>query len=133
MDDCVFCRIINGQIPCWKVLETEHALAFLDMEPIVEYHTLVIPKAHYKDIFSVPEEVLCQTGAAIKQVIRLYQEKLGIENMHLFNNSGSLARQTVFHLHFHIVPVKPEKPLVGFMKHPELVTKYPDMLKALGL
>ncbi|MEL7645721.1 MAG: HIT domain-containing protein, partial [Anaerolineaceae bacterium] len=70
MDDCIFCHIIKGEVPCWKVLETEHALAFLDLEPVMEYHTLVIPKAHYRDIFSVPEDVLWQTGSAIKQVAR---------------------------------------------------------------
>jgi len=133
MDDCVFCRIVSGEIPCWKVLETEHALAFLDLEPVMEYHTLVIPKAHYADLFSVPEDVLCQTGSAIKQVVRLYQDKLGIENMHLFNNSGKFARQTVFHLYFHIVPVGPGRPLAGFQKQPEMVREYPEMLRALGL
>ena len=133
MDDCVFCRIIAGEISCWKVLETEHALAFLDVAPIKEYHTLVIPKAHYPDLFSIPEEVLCQTGLAIKQVIRLYQDRLGIQDMHLFNNSGKFARQTVFHLHFHIVPVTPDKPLTDFKKHPELVRDYPEMLRALAL
>ena len=133
MDDCVFCRIVRGEIPCWKVLETEHALAFLDLEPVMEYHTLVIPKAHHPDLFSVPVEVLCQTGAAIKQVARLYQDKLGIDNMHLFNNSGRLARQTVFHLHFHIVPVRAGRPLLGFEKHPEMVHHYPEMLRALAL
>ena len=133
MDDCVFCRIVRGEIPCWKVLETEHAIAFLDLEPVMEYHTLVIPKAHYRDMFSVPEDVLWQTGSAIKQVVRRYQDKLGVENMHLFNNSGKFARQTVFHLHFHIVPVMPDKPLVGFTKHPELVKNYPELLQSLGI
>lgn len=133
MDDCIFCRIIKGEIPCWKVLETEHAFAFLDQEPIMEYHTLVIPKAHYTDMFSVPEEVLCQTGSAIKQVIRLYQEKLGFQDLRLFNNSGAFARQTVFHLHFHLVPISREKPLMDFRKRPEIVQKYPEMMRALGL
>lgn len=104
MQDCVFCRIVNNEIPSWKVYEDENVLAFFDAGPVNEYHTLVVPKKHYRDIFDIPENELIHITSAIKSVTNLLKEKIGIENVQIINSSGSDAQQDVFHIHFHIVP-----------------------------
>lgn len=106
MKDCLFCKISKGEIKSWKVYENEHIFAFLDINPVNEYHTLVIPKKHYEDIFDVPEKELQEVVSAIKKLTALYSQKLGIKNVQIINNSGAEAQQDVFHLHFHIVPRK---------------------------
>ena len=85
-------------------METEHAYAFLDINPVSEYHTLVIPKAHHRDVFDTPAETLGHVMDLVKQVTTLYQDKLGINNVQLINSNGREAQQDVFHIHFHIVP-----------------------------
>jgi diadenosine tetraphosphate (Ap4A) HIT family hydrolase len=107
IDGMCFFAHFQRAIPLLEMLETEHALAFLDREPIVEYHSLVIPMT-LPGYVQRPEEVLSQTGAAIKQVSACFR-KAGIENRHCFNYSGRFARLTFFHLHFHPLRCKHEK------------------------
>ena len=104
MDDCIFCKIAQRTADSWKVYETDSAYAFLDIHPVNEFHTLVIPKNHYVNIFDVPEHELVQVVFALKHVVDLYHERLGIDNVQIVNSSGAEAQQDVFHLHFHIVP-----------------------------
>ncbi|MEA2701421.1 MAG: histidine triad family protein [Candidatus Parcubacteria bacterium] len=104
MNDCIFCRVVRGELPSSKVYENDNVLAFFDVNPVSEYHTLVIPKKHYKDVFEIPEEDLLQITSAIKNITSLLKEKVGIENVQIINSSGSQAQQDVFHIHFHIVP-----------------------------
>lgn len=104
MDDCIFCRIARGEAPSWKVYEDEHTYAFLDINPVNEYHTLVIPKKHYENIFDVAETDLLHVMGTVKKVVDMYRHKLGIKNAQIINSSGVEAQQDVFHLHFHIVP-----------------------------
>jgi len=131
-DNCVFCSIVAGQVHAWKVFETETTLAFLDAHPVGLYHTLIIPKAHYSDIFTVPPEVLADTMETVRKVSLLYHEKLGLENLHIFNNSGRLASQSVFHLHFHILPRYPDDghSFPRFTR-PDLTDRFEEMIKAL--
>lgn len=131
-DNCVFCAIVAGRIHAWKVLETETTLAFLDAHSVGLYHTLIIPKAHYSDIFTVAPEVLADTMETVRKVSLLFQEKLGLENLHIFNNSGPLASQSVFHLHFHILPRYPnDGKSFPRMAHPDLTDRFEEMIKAL--
>lgn len=131
-DNCIFCSIVSGQTHAWKVFETDTTLAFLDAHPIGLYHTLIIPKAHYSDIFTVPSAVLADTIETVRQVSLLYKDKLGLENLHIFNNSGRFAGQSVFHLHFHIVPRYPnDGKEFPRHSHPEITDRYEEMLKAL--
>ena len=131
-DNCVFCAIVAGRIHAWKVLETETTLAFLDAHPVGLYHTLIIHKAHYSDIFTVAPEVLADTMETVRKVSLLFQEKLGLENLHIFNNSGPLASQSVFHLHFHILPRYPnDGKSFPRMAHPDLTDRFEEMIKAL--
>jgi histidine triad (HIT) family protein len=129
MDDCIFCKIIDGKIPSWKIFENENVYAFLDINPVNEYHTLVVPKAHYKDIFDVPEDTLKELIGAVKSVVTLLDKKLGIQNIQIINSSGVEAQQDVFHIHFHVVPRKTgDSQNIKWKTHPELVSKFDQLL-----
>ena len=104
MNDCIFCKIVNGELPSYKVYEDEHTSAFFDITPITEYHTLVIPKKHYVNIFDIPADELGHIMRAVKHVADDMAQKYGIKNLNIINNSGAAAGQEVFHIHFHIIP-----------------------------
>lgn len=132
MDDCIFCKIIRGEVPSSKVYENEHVFAFLDIHPANPYHTLIIPKTHYRDIFEIPESALCEVTAIIGQLAKLYKEKLGITNVQIINSSGSEAQQDVFHLHFHLVPRHSgDGQDIAWTTHPELREQFTSMLAKL--
>lgn len=132
MDDCIFCRIVEGSAPSWTVHETETAYAFLDIHPVSAYHTLVIPKRHYTDIFDVPKEELLGVMAALKDVVDRYHERLGLQNVQVINSSGAEAQQDVFHLHFHIVPRQDGDGLdIRWTTHPELREDFDALLARL--
>ncbi len=133
MDDCIFCKIVKGDIPSYKVYEDEHCFAFLDVQPISRYHTLIVPKKHYENLYDVPEDVYQQVMKATKNVVDMYRDKLGIVNTQLFNNSGPLTLQTVFHFHMHIVPrTEEDKHQFKLDVRSELVSEFPEMIKKLG-
>jgi histidine triad (HIT) family protein len=104
MGQCIFCKIVTGEARSWKVWEDEQAYAFLDIHPISTYHTLVIPKKHYANLYDIPEKELQAVIAGVRHVVKLYEEKLGIKNVQIISNNGRAAQQDVFHLHFHIIP-----------------------------
>lgn len=133
MSECIFCQIVQGKAQSWKVYENERVYAFLDTFPAAEYHTLVIPKQHYQDIFDVPEDELQAIMGAVKKIVLLYQDKLGIQNVQIINSSGAEAQQHVFHIHFHIVPRKKgDNQDVRWITHPEWVEHYDQLLKKLA-
>jgi histidine triad (HIT) family protein len=132
VDDCIFCRIVAGQARSWKVYENEHAYAFLDIHPATHYHTLIVPRAHYRDIFEAPEEVIRETMAVVKRVAMLYRDRLGIENVQVINSSGAEAQQDVFHLHFHLVPrTRDDGQNIVWRTHAEWTADFDRMLAAL--
>lgn len=130
MRDCIFCKIVEGNVKSWKVYENVYA--FLDINPVNEYHTLVIPKSHYDNIFDIPEHELKELMAVIKKLVILFNDKLGISNVQIINSSGSEAQQDVFHMHFHIVPRKMgDNQDVNWITHPKWVEKYDQLLEKL--
>lgn len=132
MENCVFCALADKRIRPWLVMESESCLAFLDNNPVALYHTLVIPKSHYKNMLDVPESVLKDVTELTHKVCQLYTQKLGIDSYQIFNNSGPHSAQTVHHLHFHILP-RFEGDAIKFYatRMPELVEQYPEMLERL--
>ncbi|MDD3244568.1 MAG: HIT family protein [Candidatus ainarchaeum sp.] len=102
MDDCIFCKIISGDVPCYKIYEDEYVLAFLDINPVVNGHTLVIPKKHFVNIFDVDNFYLEKVTAAIKKISVHYNQKF--DGINILNANDKSAQQSVFHLHFHIIP-----------------------------
>lgn len=132
MDNCIFCQIVAGKSPSWKVMETEYAYAFLDINPVSEYHTLVIPKDHHRDVFDTPAETLAQVVDLVKKVTTLYQEKLGIRNVQLINSNGREAQQDVFHIHFHIVPRRlGDGQNIRWRTYPEWRPKFDSLLEKI--
>ncbi|OGF24653.1 HIT family hydrolase [Candidatus Falkowbacteria bacterium RIFCSPLOWO2_12_FULL_45_13] len=101
---CIFCKIISGELPSYKVYEDEFTLAFLDINPVNPGHTLVVPKRHVTNIEAVDEETLCQVVKAVKKVGLSLKKNLGVAGYNLGVNNDPVAGQVVAHLHFHIIP-----------------------------
>ena len=130
--DCIFCKIVKGEAKSWKVFENESAYAFLDIHPVNEYHTLVIPKNHYENIFDIPENELVEVIRGVKRIAAVYNEKLGIKNVQLINCSGAEAQQDVFHMHFHIVPrFAGDHQDIKFSTHAEWVERFDQLMERL--
>ena len=104
MENCIFCKIVKGEIHSYKIYENNKAIAFLDLNPLAKGHALVIPKKHYKNIFEVDTESLQGIALAIKEVANLQSKKLGLDGLNIFQANKAIAGQTIFHLHFHLVP-----------------------------
>lgn len=103
---CVFCKIIAGEIPSYKIYENEDVYAFLDIADDAVGHTLVVPKKHYVNVLDVPNYELEKVIKAVKLISNHYVNNCGYSGVNLMNASGKDAQQSVFHLHFHIIPRK---------------------------
>ena len=103
-NDCVFCAIAAGEIPSFKIYEDDSVLAFLDINPFSEGHTLVIPKEHYKNLLEVPPAVLAVLLERVQKLSSHIAAALPCEGFNILQNNGAVAGQTVNHIHFHIVP-----------------------------
>lgn len=101
---CIFCKIINHDIPCHKVYEDEKNLVFLDVKPVNPGHLLVIPKIHYQNIEAIAPEDFCALMLIVKKMGSLLKEKLGVIGYNILENNDPLAGQNVPHLHFHVIP-----------------------------
>ncbi len=106
MDDCIFCKIIKGEIPSYKIYEDDKVYAFLDIKRDTVGHTLVIPKKHFVNVLDCDDEYLSAVALAVKKISRHFVENCGFSGVNLINASGESAQQTVFHLHVHIIPRK---------------------------
>ncbi|MFC1612693.1 HIT family protein [Patescibacteria group bacterium] len=102
--DCLFCKIVAGEIPAEKVYENEKILAFMDTTPINPGHILVIPKEHHENLANTPDDLLCDIILTIKKIAPKIQEAVGAEGWNLGVNNGNSAGQVIFHTHFHIMP-----------------------------
>lgn len=103
-NNCVFCAIAAGEIPCFKIYEDDLALAYLDINPFSEGHALVIPKAHTTGLLDTSDETLAALIARVKKVAGRIRETLPCDGFNVLQNNGAAAGQTVPHLHFHVVP-----------------------------
>ena len=104
MKDCIFCKIVKGEIPAYKIYEDEKTLAFLDINPLTRGHALVIPKKHVEDIFEIESDDLSTVIRVVQKVAQSLRENLGASGINLFQANKPVAGQEVFHLHFHVVP-----------------------------
>ena len=103
-EKCIFCLIAKGEIPCAKVYEDDCVLAFLDLSPVHPGHTLVIPKTHYKDMLEVSSDIAPAVFAALKKVGAAVMRATGAWGFNVMQNNGLSAGQTMFHIHWHIIP-----------------------------
>ena len=102
--DCIFCKIVAGEIPAYKVYEDDDVLAFLDITPVNPGHTLVIPKRHYDNLLNLPEPEAHKLIGAVKKIAPAILAGTGAEGFNLELNNGSVSGQLVNHVHWHIVP-----------------------------
>ncbi|KAI1612532.1 hit family protein 1 [Exophiala viscosa] len=100
MAACIFCKIIKGDIPCFKLFESDKVLAFLDIQPLSRGHALVIPKHHGVKITDIPDDALTEILPVVKKIAAAS----GAENYNVLQNNGRLAHQEVDHVHFHMIP-----------------------------
>jgi len=104
MTDCIFCKIIRGEIPCDKVYENDKVLAFLDISPVSKGHTLVLPKKHYENLQQIPENLLCDLIKAVKKIAPATLKPTNAPSFNLIVSNGKEAGQEVPHIHMHIIP-----------------------------
>ncbi|MCK5416757.1 HIT family protein [Candidatus Parcubacteria bacterium] len=102
--DCIFCKIISGSIPSYKVYENDKVVAFFDILPISQGHTIIAPKSHVSDIESLSEEEMCALAQAIKKIGKAVMKGLNVKGYSVFLDNKSAANQHVPHVHFHLVP-----------------------------
>ncbi|WP_430787809.1 HIT family protein [Virgibacillus flavescens] len=103
-EDCIFCKIIDGDIPSAKVYEDDYVYAFLDISQVTKGHTLIIPKTHTKNIYETPEDVASEFFARVPKVANAIKKTYNPIGMNLLNNNEKPADQSVFHLHIHLIP-----------------------------
>ena len=118
--DCIFCKMVNGDIPCFKYYENDDVMAFLDINPDSDGHTLIIPKKHFVDLDDIDLETLKSINKASKDIKKILEKKLGCIGVSLLQNNGSV--QEVKHYHMHL------KPYYKNIKTMELI-KYPENIK----
>ena len=104
MSDCIFCKIVNGDIPAAKVYENEHVLAFLDISQVTKGHTLVIPKVHKENLFELTSENAKNLFESVPEIANALKKEFSPLGLNLVNNNGEYAGQTVFHFHVHLIP-----------------------------
>ncbi|MCM3690280.1 HIT family protein [Neobacillus niacini] len=104
MSDCIFCKIVNGEIPAAKVFENEHVMAFLDISQVTKGHTLVIPKVHKENLFELTPNIAKNLFESVPEIANALKEEYKPLGLNLVNNNGEQAGQTVFHFHVHLIP-----------------------------
>ena len=109
--DCLFCKIVAGELPATLVDEDERTIAFMDINPATRGHALVVPREHSRDLRVVPDEDLAACAAAARRLADRAVERLGAAGINLLNSCGSAAWQTVFHFHLHVIPRYDDDPL----------------------
>jgi histidine triad (HIT) family protein len=110
-DDCIFCKIVAGEIPAQKIDEDEQTIAFMDINPWTRGHALVIPKEHTRNLWEAPQGVLHSTIDMAQKVAIRQRDALGCDGVNLLNSTEPAAWQTVFHYHVHVIPRYEDDPL----------------------
>ena len=103
-DNCIFCKIANGEIPSRTVYEDADFRAILDLVPATKGHALILPKEHAANLYELPDDLAAKVLPAAKKVAALLKDRLGCAGLNLVQNNGELARQTVMHFHLHLIP-----------------------------
>lgn len=102
--DCVFCKIVAGEIPAHKVYEDDQVIAFLDIAHWTKGHTLILPKSHYADLLDTPDETVAKIAVLAKDLASNYKPTLKADGFNVNNNCGEVAGQEVMHYHVHLIP-----------------------------
>jgi histidine triad (HIT) family protein len=110
-EDCIFCKVLAGEIPSEPVYEDEHTMAVMDINPWTRGHVVVFPRKHATNLFEIEDEELQRVAVAVKRVATLVREGLGPDGVNLLQSNGRAAWQTIFHLHVHVIPRYDDDPL----------------------
>lgn len=102
--NCVFCKIIDGKIPAYKIYEDNDVLAFLDVNPVTYGHTLVVPKDHYESFLSTPKDIMNKVMNVAQRIGQVQMEQLGAKGVNILINCYEAAGQVVKHFHVHVIP-----------------------------
>ncbi len=113
MDDCIFCKIAQGEIPAATLYEDEEFRVIMDMGPAAKGHSLILPKKHYANVYELPEEMAGKAFCLAKKMAGVMTEALETDGFNIVQNNGAAAGQTVFHFHMHLIP-RYEKDDAGF-------------------
>lgn len=103
-DDCIFCKLANGEIPTNTIYEDDEFRVIMDAAPATKGHALVLPKEHYADLYEIDSEVLGRAIQVGQKVVKHATKVLGCDGYNLLQNNGKAAGQTVFHFHLHLIP-----------------------------
>jgi histidine triad (HIT) family protein len=109
--DCIFCKIVAGELPATVIAEDDHTVAFMDISPATRGHALVVPREHAEDLLNIEAEELAHVMHAAQKVAGRAKEVLGADGINLLNSCGETAWQTVFHFHIHVIPRYADDPL----------------------
>lgn len=133
-NNCIFCKISNGEIPSATLYEDDDFRVILDAGPASKGHALILPKSHYKDICEMPSELAGKAMVLAKQMCGEMMKHLGCEGMNIVQNNGSCAGQTVFHFHMHLIP-RHEGDNVGVSWKPGTLSQEDreEILKKMGV
>jgi len=132
-DSNVFAKILRGELPCHKVYETEHVLAFMDIMPRGDGHTLVIPKVQARNIFDIPPDDLAELAKAVQVVAKAAKRAFAADGVTIQQFNESAGGQVVFHIHFHVIPRwegVPLKPHTGAMEKQDVLVANAEKLRA---
>lgn len=103
-NNCIFCKLASGEIPSYTVYEDDTFRAILDAAPAGEGHTLILPKAHYENLFELPEDVAADAMRLAKKIATLLRDRMHCDGVNILQNNGAAAGQTVMHYHLHVIP-----------------------------
>lgn len=130
---CIFCEIAAGRMPAAKVFENDHVIAFFDINPVAEYHTLVIPKRHATNIFDMSNVDAIAVMSAIRHISQSFKDTLDIQAVQILSSNGAAAQQDAFHMHFHIVPRAEGDDLdIKWTTNPSIVERFDELLSRLN-
>ena len=102
--DCIFCKIVAGELPATVVESDEHTLSFMDLSPATRGHVLVIPREHHQDLWTIDPEALTACARQAQRIAQRQRDVLGADGVNLVNSCAAPAWQTVFHFHIHVIP-----------------------------
>jgi len=131
MEGCIFCKIVKGEIPSFKVYEDDRVFAFADINPLTEGHTLIIPKAHAQNLWEISEEDITAIHRVSKKIAAAIQEVLGPVGIAVLQLNGKVVNQVVMHYHLHLIPKALGGPALK-MTEWELVPGDMEKIKATG-
>ena len=131
--DCIFCRIVRGEAPSHRVCEDERTIAFMDIFPVTDGHTLVVTKDHFENVFEADEDTLAAVARTSHRVAAAIRSELAPDGLMVFQLNGRAAGQTVFHYHMHLMPRASGEPLALASRVPGVPERLVEIASRLAL